>query len=157
MGFASCAILASAIFGSGRYPVAFTGDGSFMMNPQVLIDAAAFGVHGMIVVFDNRRMAAISSLQELQYGVDFRTDDDVAVDYVRLSDSISGVKGFHGGYSQAELRESLHSAYRFKGLSVVHVPVYYGPDERGGLGAYGDWNVGSWCEAVQAEKHRIGL
>jgi hypothetical protein len=35
--------------------------------------------------------------------------------------------------------------------------VYAGPDERGGLGAYGDWNVGSWCERVQREKHRLGF
>ena len=33
-----------------------------MMNPQVLIDAVAHGVRGMIVVFDNR-MAAISGLR----------------------------------------------------------------------------------------------
>ncbi len=30
-------------------------------------------------------------------------------------------------------------------------------DERGGMGAFGDWNVGPWCERVQAEHHRIGL
>jgi 3D-(3,5/4)-trihydroxycyclohexane-1,2-dione acylhydrolase (decyclizing) len=31
----------------------------------------------------------------------------------------------------------------------VHVPVYCGPDERGGLGAWGQWNVGNWCADVQ--------
>lgn len=38
-----------------------------------------------------------------------------------------------------------------EGLSVVHVPVYCGPDELGGLGAWGQWNVGNWCEDVQRE------
>jgi hypothetical protein len=27
----------------------------------------------------------------------------------------------------------------------------------GGLGAYGAWNVGCWCEETQALHHRIGL
>ncbi len=157
MGFAASAVLASAIADSGRYGVAFTGDGSFMMNPQVLIDASALGVHGMIVVFDNRRMAAISSLQEQQYGFEFRTDDQVAVDYAEMAGCVDGVKGFRGGRTRKALRETLRLAHGFGGLSLVHLPVYYGPDERGGLGAYGDWNVGSWCTAVQAEKHRIGL
>ena len=51
--------------------IAFTGDGSFMMNPQMLIDAVAHGVRATIVLFDNRRMAAISALQTAQYGVIF--------------------------------------------------------------------------------------
>jgi 3D-(3,5/4)-trihydroxycyclohexane-1,2-dione acylhydrolase (decyclizing) len=157
MGFAVSAILASALAEAPRYPVAFTGDGSFMMNPQVLIDAAALGLRGMIVLFDNRRMAAISSLQLAQYGAEFRTDDEVAVDYAAMADSVAGVKGFRGGASIPELRAALEEAYRFEGLSLVHLYVYSGGDERGALGAYGDWNVGSWCAAVQAEKHRIGL
>jgi 3D-(3,5/4)-trihydroxycyclohexane-1,2-dione acylhydrolase (decyclizing) len=31
----------------------------------------------------------------------------------------------------------------------VHVPVYCGPHELGSLGAWGQWNVGNWCDAVQ--------
>ena len=81
MGFAVSALLAQPLADKGRYGVAFTGDGSFMMNPQVLIDGVEHGVHGTILLFDNRRMAAISSLQEAQYGVNWRTNDGVAVDY----------------------------------------------------------------------------
>ncbi len=44
------------------------GDGSFMMNPQILIDGVEHGVRGTIVIFDNRRMAAITGLQVAQYG-----------------------------------------------------------------------------------------
>jgi len=29
------------------------------------------------------------------------------------------------------------------------VPVYCGPHELGGLGAWGQWNVGNWCTDVQ--------
>jgi len=126
------------------------------MNPQVLIDAVQYGLHGMIVVFDNRRMAAITGLQIDQYGRDYRTDDSVDVDYVGLAGSVKGVKAIFGGFSRAELEERLAEAAAFKGLSLLHVPVYAGPDERGGLGVYGSWNVGNWCEEVQREKHRLG-
>ena len=150
MGFAVSALMAGAAATSPRYSVAFTGDGSFMMNPQVLIDAVEHGVHGTIVLFDNRRMAAISSLQEAQYGRDFRTNDGVAVDYVRLASSVAGVLALDGGSTPQELAAALERARAHQGLSLVHVPVYYGPDPLGGMGAYGRWNVGNWCSDVEA-------
>ncbi len=159
MGFAVSAILASAITFQENppYPIAFTGDGSFMMNPQILIDGAQQKLHGMILLFDNRRMSAISSLQHAQYGQDFATDDEVTVDYVALANSVCGVRGFFGGYDLASLKQALQQAHAHKGLSLVHVPVYAGEDIRGGLGAYGNWNVGNWCEAVQHERQQLGF
>ncbi|HET7191103.1 MAG TPA: thiamine pyrophosphate-dependent enzyme [Pseudolabrys sp.] len=62
MGFAASALLASALADDPRYGIAFCGDGSFMMNPQILIDAVQHRVRGMIVIVDDRRMAAISGL-----------------------------------------------------------------------------------------------
>lgn len=149
MGFATSALLASALAERPRYSIAFTGDGSFMMNPQVLIDAVEHKVRGMIVIFDNRRMAAITGLQRAQYGIEFKTSDRVAVDYVQMASSVSGVLAVSGGDSAGSLRAALNAAYSHDGLSVVHVPVYAGADERGGLGAFGQWNVGNWCEDVQ--------
>ena len=150
MGFAVSALLSQALAEKGRYGVAFTGDGSFMMNPQVLIDAVEHGVHGTILLFDNRRMAAISSLQEAQYGVNWRTNDGVAVDYLATGQArCAGVAAFDGGTSPAALTKALTAAHAHPGLSLVHVPVYFGPDPAGGMGAYGQWNVGNWCAAVQ--------
>jgi 3D-(3,5/4)-trihydroxycyclohexane-1,2-dione acylhydrolase (decyclizing) len=149
MGFAVSALTAGALAGKSHYMVAFTGDGSFMMNPQVLIDGVEHGVHATILLFDNRRMAAISSLQEAQYGRDFRTSDSVAVDYVAMAASVTGVKALWGGTTAETLREALGAAHAHKGLSLIHVPVYYGSDPRGGMGAYGRWNVGNWCDDVQ--------
>jgi len=157
MGFAVSALLAGAHAAAPRYNVAFTGDGSFLMNPQILVDAVEHGVRGMIVIFDNRRMAAISGLQLAQYRADFRTYDSVAVDYVRLATAVRGVHAIHGGYDAIALRGALAQARAHDGLSVVHIPVYAGPDERAGLGAWGQWNVGNWCENVQAEWMRHGL
>jgi 3D-(3,5/4)-trihydroxycyclohexane-1,2-dione acylhydrolase (decyclizing) len=151
MGFAASALIASAMADAPRYGIAFCGDGSFMMNPQVLIDGVEHGLKGMIVIFDNRRMAAISGLQLAQYGEDFRTRDRVAVDYVRLASAVAGVKAVHGGFSADELKRALDEARAHDGLSVVHVPVYCGPHELGALGAWGQWNVGNWCADVQRE------
>src|SRR5262249_10213652 len=149
MGFAASALLASAFAEKPRYGIAFCGDGSFMMNPQVLIDGVEHRVRGMIVIFDNRRMAAITGLQIAQYGQGFRTSDRVAVDYLRLASAVAGVRAVAGGHTANELRAALKEARAHDGLSVVHVPVYYGPDELGGLGAWGEWNVGNWCDDVQ--------
>ena len=104
MGFAASALLASALADKPRYGIAFTGDGSFMMNPQILIDGVEHGVRGIIVIFDNRRMAAITGLQVAQYGAGFRTNDGVAVDYVRLAGAVAGVNAMHGGWTADELR-----------------------------------------------------
>ncbi len=149
MGFATSALLASAAAEMPRYSIAFTGDGSFMMNPQVLIDAVEHKVRGMIVIFDNRRMAAITGLQLAQYGIAFKTNDRVAVDYRVLASAVSGVHAVFGGDDAEALRAALKSAHAHDGLSVMHVPVYSGADERGGLGAFGQWNVGNWCADVQ--------
>jgi 3D-(3,5/4)-trihydroxycyclohexane-1,2-dione acylhydrolase (decyclizing) len=150
MGFAASALLASALADKPRYSIAFCGDGSFMMNPQILIDAVEHHVRGMIVIFDNRRMAAITGLQVAQYKKEFRTSDGVAVDYQKLASAVPGVLALSGGDSASSLHSALKAAHAHDGLSVIHVPVYYGPDELGGLGAWGEWNVGNWCEDVQS-------
>jgi len=151
MGFAVSALLSATAVKHPRYAIAFTGDGSFMMNPQVLIDGVNHGLRGMIVLFDNRRMAAISSLQSAQYGIDYRTSDGVVVDYRQLASAVSGVAAFWGGTTTAELRKALEQARAHDGLSLVHVPVYHGDAPEGGMGAYGRWNVGNWCEAVESD------
>jgi len=149
MGFAASALLGSALAEKPRYGIAFCGDGSFMMNPQILIDAVEHRVRGMIVIFDNRRMAAITGLQMAQYQAEFRTNDHVAVDYGAIAEAVSGVLAVSGGDNADSLRSALKAAHAHNGLSVIHVPVYCGPDELGGLGAWGEWNVGNWCEDVQ--------
>ncbi len=153
MGFAVSALIAGGITSNKRYAVAFSGDGSFIMNPQVLIDGVEHRVHGTIVLFDNRRMGAISQLQMAQYGQDYRTHSTVVVDFVKLANAVSGVKAFWGGCSSQTLRTALETAAAYCGLSLVHVPVYYGTDPMGNMGTYGSWNVGNWCAEVQ-EKYK---
>jgi len=67
------------------------------------------------------------------------------------------VKGLFAGFSPETFGKALQEAYEYEGLSLVHVPVYSGDHELGGLGVFGDWNVGNWCERVQAEHHRLGF
>ena len=66
-----------------------------------------------------------------------------------LARAVSGIKALSGGDSQGSLRTALEEAYAYPGLSLIHVPVFYGPDVEGGMGAYGQWNVGPWCDDVQ--------
>ncbi len=150
MGFATSALLGSGGVADAPYAIAFTGDGSFMMNPQVLIDGIEHGVRGTIALFDNRRMAAITGLQYAQYEREFRTNDSVAVDYVAMAGSVSGVKALFGGTTAQELEAALEQAHAHPGLSLVHIPVYSGRDPISEMGAYGSWNVGNWVDDVQA-------
>ena len=68
-----------------------------------------------------------------------------------------GVLALSGGNSPESLQSALEQAGKHPGLSLIHVPVYYGPDPLGGMGVYGRWNVGNWCDDVQALRHQIGL
>jgi len=157
MGFAACALLATAISSKPFYGLAFSGDGSFTMNPQILIDGVEHGARGCVLIFDNRRMAAISGLQNDQFGIDFATNDAVEVDYVAWGKAIKGVNALHAGFTVESLLVALDQSYAYPGLSLIHIPVYYGPDELGGLGVYGRWNVGNWSSVTQALRHKIGL
>ena len=157
MGFAASALLSCAMRDDAQYAFAFCGDGSFTMNPQILLDGAYHGVRGCVLVFDNRSMAAITGLQRAQYGQEYRTSDGLPVDYVAWANSVAGVLGLDGGRAPEALRAALQKAYDYQGLSLVHIPVYSGDHELGGMGVFGDWNVGNWCERVQAEHHRLGL
>ncbi|MBI9083624.1 MAG: thiamine pyrophosphate-binding protein [Desulfobacterales bacterium] len=157
MGFAVSALLATAASAKPFYAMALSGDGSFTMNPQILIDGVAHGATGVILLLDNRRMAAISGLQTAQYGTDYATSDSVAVDYIAWAKSIAGVAAFDGGDAPQTLIQALDRAKRHKGLSLIHVPVYYGDNPLGGMGVFGRWNVGNWCADTQALRHEIGL
>jgi 3D-(3,5/4)-trihydroxycyclohexane-1,2-dione acylhydrolase (decyclizing) len=157
MGFAVSALLFTAAVSKPRYAMALTGDGSFTMNPQVLIDGVEHGARGCILLLDNGRMGAISGLQNAQYGVDFATADKVHVDYVSWGRAVPGLLALDGGRTPGSLREALEQAGKHAGLSLIHIPVYFGPDELGGMGVFGRWNVGNWCEDIQALRHAIGL
>ena len=157
MGFAVSAVLASALAEKPFYALAYTGDGSFTMNPQILIDGVEHGARGTILLLDNRRMGAITGLQEAQYSHEHATNDQVQVDYVAWAQAFKGVNVFGPIGNAEELQSVLEEAYTRGGLSVIYVPVYYGPDELAGLGAFGRWNVGNWAEDTQTLRHQIGL
>jgi 3D-(3,5/4)-trihydroxycyclohexane-1,2-dione acylhydrolase (decyclizing) len=157
MGFAVSALLATAVTREPFYGLALTGDGSFTMSPQILIDGVEHGARGCVLLLDNRRMGAISGLQLAQYGTDHATNDAVAVDYVAWARAVGGIKALDGGRSPDSLVAALDQAWEYDGLSLIHVPVYFGLDELGGMGVFGRWNVGNWCTETQALRHKIGL
>ena len=157
MGFAVSALLSTALAERPFYGMALSGDGSFTMNPQILIDGVEHGARGCILLLDNRSMEAVAGLQRAQYGSDHATSDSVAVDYVSWARSVTGVRAFEGGRSVESLLAALDQARAYDGLSLVHVPVYHGPDQLGGMGVFGRWNVGNWVEDTQALRHQIGI
>lgn len=157
MGFATSAVLSTGLSARPFFGVTLTGDGSFTMNPQVLLDGVQHNATGVIVLMDNRRQGAISSLQLDQYGADFATNDQVEVDYAAWARSVKGVRGLHGGFTTDALAAALDDAYSHKGLTLVHVPVYFGPDPLGGLGSFGRWNVGPWVAATESLRHELEI
>ncbi len=157
MGFAVSALLATSLTTKPFYGLAVTGDGSFTMNPQILIDGVQHGAHGCILLLDNRRMGAIAALQTAQYDQEYATGDRVEVDYVAWARAVAGVGAFDGGRSPQALRDALDRAFAHEGISLVSVPVYYGPHSLGGLGAFGRWNVGNWVQETQRLRHTTGL
>ena len=157
MGFGTSALLATALSPATPYSLSVVGDGSFLMNPQALIDGVVHGARGAIVVLDNRRMGAISALQEAQYGKAYATFDDAEIDFVRLANSVGGVVAVSGDGGAEALVEALEKVFAHGGVGLVHVPVYYGADPRGSISAFGRWNVGSWVADTQALRHRQDL
>ena len=157
MGFAVSALLAGAMAGRPFYGLALSGDGSFTMNPQILMDAVQHGVRGCILLLDNRRMGAIAGLQQDQYGYAYATGDSVEVDYAAWAAAVKGVLGLGPVWTLPALGKSLERARSYEGLTLIHVPVYWGPDPLGGMGVFGRWNVGNWCERTQEMRHEIGL
>jgi len=157
MGFSVSALLSTGVASKPFYGLALTGDGSFSMNPQILIDGIEHGARGCILVLDNGRMGAISGLQEAQYGAGFATWNTLKVDYLTWGRSIPGLLVLDGGTTPETILTALEQAGNHQGLSLIHVPVYYGSDPLGGMGVYGRWNVGNWCDEVQSLRHKIGL
>jgi 3D-(3,5/4)-trihydroxycyclohexane-1,2-dione acylhydrolase (decyclizing) len=81
----------------------------------------------------------------------------VVVDYAAWAGAIKGIKAFPAVRSTEELIGALNQARSYPGLSLIHVPVYFGLHPRGGMGVFGRWNVGNWCRSVQALRHEIGI
>ena len=157
MGFAASAVLATAAASPPFYALALTGDGSFTMNPQILIDGLEHGAHGCILILDNGRMGAITGLQQAQYATEFATGSQVHVDYVAWGRAIPGLLALDGGRTPDSLRAALQQVGSHPGLSLIHLPIYFGPHELGGMGVFGRWNVGNWCDETQSLRHTIGL
>ena len=157
MGFGVSALLSTGLAAKPFYGLAITGDGSFTMNPQVLIDGAEHGATGCILLLDNGRMGAITGLQQDQFGEGFATWNSLQIDYRKWAEAIPGVLALNGGDSPESLQSALEQAAEHPGLSLIHLPVYFGDNPLGGMGVYGRWNVGNWSDDVQKLRHQIGL
>ncbi len=115
MGFAVSALLATGVASKPFYGLAFTGDGSFTMNPQILIDGVEHGARGCILLLDNGRMGAITGLQEDQYGQGFATWNTLQVDYLAWARSVPGLLAWTAGAHPQALQAALEQAVATSG------------------------------------------
>ena len=157
MGFAVSALLATGVASKPFYALALTGDGSFTMNPQILIDGVEHGARGCILLLDNGRMGAITGLQNDQYGAGLRHLEHRPGGLPGLGTRCPRSAGAGWRAHTRNARGRVGTGRETHGLTLIHVPVYFGPDPLGGMGVYGRWNVGNWCEDVQKLRHEIGL
>ncbi|MCX6036791.1 MAG: hypothetical protein NTW99_02645 [Chloroflexi bacterium] len=79
------------------------------------------------------------------------------MDYLAWGHAVPGLLALDGGRTPEMLKAALEQAWKHTGLALIHTPVYFGPDPLGVMGVYGRWNVGNWCDDVQAMRHEIGL
>ena len=150
MGFAVSALLASAMADKPRYSIAFTGDGSFMMNPQILIDARRA-----------RRARHDRDLRQPAHGRDHRPADGAIQRRLPHQRSrrgrlraarraVAGVNAVHGGWTADELRERAAKPRTPTMASPSSTcRSIAGPRRTGRPRRLGQWNVGNWCEDVQ--------
>ena len=128
------------------------------MNPQILIDGVQHGARGCILLLDNRRMAAISGPADgpVRRGLRHARLVWRWTTWPGRGRSLACRRSMAGAHRR-HWSTALERARAHAGLSLVHVPVYFGPDELGGMGVFGRWNVGNWCAETQALRHEIGL
>jgi len=82
-------------------------------NPQILIDAVDTGVRGMLVIFDNRRMAAISSLPDRAISASSSGPTTALPShYAKMASAVAGVKAIHADGPVAELQDALERVMR---------------------------------------------
>lgn len=151
MGFAISAAFALGLIPGGKYPTAIVGDGSFLMQAQVIRDMVKHGANCTVVVLDNQAMGAITALQWAQQYAPFATADrkDLPpVDYRRLGESM-GCAGFATEANVESVAAALESARAYRGPAVVDIKVAMSRDRYAALDAFGRWNVGPWSAEVE--------
>ncbi len=141
-------------------PWAFSGDGSFTKNPQSWLDGVEHGVRGCVVLFDNRRMAAISGASSnAQYGRTYKTSDAVESELCpRMAGSVT-----RGAPPSTAVRRPNLIGRRWKkpaaheGISVGARTGLLGDDSSAVWAYSGTWNVGTGASACRRSiiTHRL--
>lgn len=151
MGFAVSAAFALGLIPDGKYPTAVVGDGSFLMQAQVIRDMVKHGSNCTVVVLDNQAMGAIAALQWAQGYPAFATADPAElppVNFRQLAESM-GCAGFAPEASVGSLVDALRRAREHRGPAVVDLKVAMSRDQHAALEAFGRWNVGPWAPEVE--------
>lgn len=152
MGFGISAAFALGLVEDASYPTAVIGDGSFLMQAQVIRDMVKHRSNCTVVVLDNQAMGAILGLQRAQGYAAFATADPSglpAVDFAKMSEAM-GCAAFTPRSSVDSLKDCLDEARKHPGPAVLDVKVALSADHYAALEAFGRWNVGAWSSNVEA-------
>src|SRR5438067_384322 len=106
--------------------VSISGDGGFMYNVQELATAALHGIDVVAIVFADGAYGNVRRMQKNDYGNKLIAVDLLNPNFPKMADSygIAGVRAT----SPAELRRELAAALKWRGPSLIEVPVGEMPD-----------------------------
>ena len=108
--------------------ICITGDGGFQYNLQELATAAQYGLHPIVLMFNDNAWGVLKKYQEDRFNGRVMATDLVNPDFVKLFDSY----GFEGTKvsSVAELTGALESALTAGRTQLIEAQI---PD---GIGAF---------------------
>ncbi|MDA3955157.1 biosynthetic-type acetolactate synthase large subunit [Oceanispirochaeta sp.] len=130
MGFSFPASIGAAFGKPDRQIVVIAGDGSFVMNCQEIISAAAEKLNIICFIMNDSRLGMIAQLQDEFYKSSFDISDlGSFVDFPKMAESM-GAQG-HRIRTQNDMRALMMEKSLYKGVHIVDCVI-----EKGGEHAY---------------------
>ncbi|UIJ37086.1 acetolactate synthase large subunit [Desulfobaculum bizertense] len=122
MGFGLPAAIGAALASPGRNVVAFSGDGSFLMNIQELATAVEENANVKVILMNNFGLGLVHQQQELFFDKNyFASEYRHHVDFVTIARGF-GMKAFDLADSDPEA--VLKEAFSTPGPCLIHAPIW---------------------------------
>lgn len=126
LGAAFPQALGAKIAQPGRAVVAICGDGGFLYNAQELATGVQYGIHVVVIVFNDNAYGNVLRAQEEQFAGRIIGTQLHNPDFVQLAQAY-GARGVRA-HDSAALHAALRTALGTEALTVIEVPV--GPMQR---------------------------
>ena len=123
MGFGLGAAIGSKLANPDKPVILITGDGSFRMNCNELVTAAAYGVPVIIFVLRNGTLGMVRQWQKLFWNRRYSaTDLPDIIDYDKLADTF-GLSGYRAGNLE-ELKQAISSARSTGKAAIIRCDIF---------------------------------